>query len=102
MCGVLVAPYSLPTAPFSSRNTGWPIDHAFTASTFSSRLAPCLPAPPLLIASQMAPFFCAFFAVSINEPTVCDFLTNGQPGLNHSRTTFLPLYDDSLTVFPSR
>src|SRR4051812_12189195 len=100
MCGVLVAPYCLPTVPDSSRNTGWPIDHVFTASRLSASLLPCLPSALLLIASHTTPALVALFAVSTSDPTVCDFLTNGQPGLNHSSTTFLPLNEHSLTVLP--
>src|SRR5690606_25445250 len=33
---------------------------------------------------------------------VCAFFTYGQPGLNHSSTTVLPLKDERRTSFPSR
>ena len=69
---------------------------------FIASSAPCLPGPPLLIASQTTPFFAWRFAASTSEPWPCDFFTNGQPGLNHSSTTILPLNDDSVTSLPSR
>src|SRR6185436_10418421 len=64
--------------------------------------APCLPAAPLLTPSHTTPSFMWRFAVSTSEPTVCDRFTNGQPGLNHSSTTTLPLNDASFTSLPAR
>src|SRR5213078_3984620 len=102
MFGVLVAPYALPTDPVSSRRIGLGIDQLLAASPFIAASAPCLPAEPLLTASQTTPSFMWRLAVSTSEPTVCDRLTNGQPGLNHSSTTTLPLNEASLTSLPVR
>src|SRR5215813_14919579 len=102
MFGVFVAPYALPTTPDSSRSTGCSSENVLTASTFIARSLPCLPGAPLLIASHTTPSFMCFFAVPTSEPTVCDRLTNGQPGLIHSSTTTLPLNDDSWTCLPPR
>jgi hypothetical protein len=102
MFGVLVAPYALPTLPVSSRRIGFGIDQVFAAWALAWTSAPCLPAAPLLIPSHTTPSFMRRFAVSTSEPTVCDRWTNGQPGLNHSSTTSLPLNAASLTSLPSR
>src|SRR5215468_4237668 len=102
MLGVLVAPYALPTLPVSSRRIGLGIDQVFAASTFIFTSAPCLPGAPLLIPSHTTPSCMWRCAVPTSEPTVCDRLTNGHPGLNHSSTTTLPLNEASLTSLPSR
>src|SRR5712672_3240960 len=102
MFGVVVAPYALPTLPVASRRIGLGIDQVFAASVFIFTSAPCLPAAPLLTPSHTTPSFMRRFAVSTSEPAVCDALTNGHPGLNHSSTTTLPLNEASLTSLPSR
>src|SRR5215471_6991197 len=54
------------------------------------------------MASQVTPFAVSFSARPLSEPLVCDALTKGHPGLNHSSTTGLPRYALKRTFLPSR
>src|SRR5262245_51943195 len=54
------------------------------------------------MASQVTPLAISFSAKPLSEPLVCDALTKGHPGLNHSSTTVLPRYVLRRIFFPSR
>ena len=90
-CGVLVAPYACPTLPCSSRRTALLIANVAFPARLLSAPAPCLPGALELIESHTMPLACAAFALLTSDPLVCEARTKGHSGLNHSRTTTLPL-----------
>src|SRR5580658_1535822 len=102
MSGVFVAAYARPTRPLASSSTGYFMPYSAATLRFMSASLPCLPAAAELTASHTTPFAIAREGASLSDPTVWAFFTKGQPGLNHSRTTVLPLKLESVTACPSR
>src|SRR5687767_425759 len=88
--------------PVSSRRMGCSSPYVLTASMLTDGSCPCLPFDEELTANQTTPRAACLLAVPLSDPLLCDALTNGQPGLNHSRTTTLPRNAASDTSRPSR